>query len=452
MNLTAEQMDQGRRNFLRVLAGVPAVATLGVAAGLRGPVPGGPVRIAFIGVGSRGRTLLADVDPAYARSARSATSTRRRSQKADDVLKKNSVPPAKHYSDWKEMLQNEDIEAVIMAPPLWAHADLATGCLEAGKHVLCEKMMAWDEAGCERMRDAAVETAKSWSSGTSATTTRCTSRRTRASSRRAPSARCITCEPPGTATAAGDARETRRHPTSTRHAVGLSDVRSFAELASLLEILAGADGGAVQSSNQCRELVPRIRRRKRSSPPAVLYRFPGRTRGIRPRLRDLRVSGRSKRHVLVDRIERVRRLLRDVPGHEGHADLFCTSRTPCSSTRKQANDRRRSPYRRATAVRSRSRRRPWPATGTPAGRGSPRVYRKQRTAADPHRDSALLFGDPNRKAGGLRSGQGHRVRSPLHPRQRSDQTEDAPHDLTAFRDATTFSSGRYVTISVALWR
>ena len=27
MNLTAEQMDQGRRNFLRILAGVPAVAT-----------------------------------------------------------------------------------------------------------------------------------------------------------------------------------------------------------------------------------------------------------------------------------------------------------------------------------------------------------------------------------------------------------------------------------------
>src|SRR5580765_851462 len=66
MNLTQEQMDQGRRNFLRVLAGMPAVATLGLAASVRGPVPGGPVRIGFIGVGSRGRTLLTDVDPAYA--------------------------------------------------------------------------------------------------------------------------------------------------------------------------------------------------------------------------------------------------------------------------------------------------------------------------------------------------------------------------------------------------
>jgi len=160
MNLTAEQMDQGRRNFLRVLAGVPAVATLGVAAGLRGPVPGGPVRIAFIGIGSRGRTLLADVDPAYA-SVRALCDINPASlEQADEVLKKNAVPTAKHYADWKEMLQKEDIEAIVMAPPLWAHADLATGCLEAGKHVLCEKMMAWDEEGCERMRDAARRSGK----------------------------------------------------------------------------------------------------------------------------------------------------------------------------------------------------------------------------------------------------------------------------------------------------
>ena len=160
MNLTSEQMDQGRRNFLRVLAGVPAVATLGVAAALRGPMRGGPVRVGFIGVGSRGRTLLADVDPAYAQVRALCDINPSSLQKADDVLQKNSVPPAKHFSDWKEMLQKEDVEAVIMAPPLWAHADLATGCLEAGKHVLCEKMMAWDQEGCERMRDAAARNRK----------------------------------------------------------------------------------------------------------------------------------------------------------------------------------------------------------------------------------------------------------------------------------------------------
>jgi predicted dehydrogenase len=54
------------------------------------------------------------------------------------------------------MLQKEDIEAVVVAVPLWAHADVVVPCLEAGKHVLCEKMMAWDVEGCERMKAAAI--------------------------------------------------------------------------------------------------------------------------------------------------------------------------------------------------------------------------------------------------------------------------------------------------------
>ena len=66
MNLSPEQIDQGRRNFLRIIASTPAVVALGAGMALRGPVPGGPVRVGFVGVGSRGRTLLGLVDPAYA--------------------------------------------------------------------------------------------------------------------------------------------------------------------------------------------------------------------------------------------------------------------------------------------------------------------------------------------------------------------------------------------------
>ena len=47
-----------------------------------------------------------------------------------------------------------------MAPPLWAHADIACGLMEAGKHVLCEKMMAWDAAGCSACRSRAHKTGK----------------------------------------------------------------------------------------------------------------------------------------------------------------------------------------------------------------------------------------------------------------------------------------------------
>ena len=66
MTLTPEQRALGRRNFLKAVAGVPALAGLGVAAATHGPVRGGPVRVGFIGLGGEGRVLLAQTDPMYA--------------------------------------------------------------------------------------------------------------------------------------------------------------------------------------------------------------------------------------------------------------------------------------------------------------------------------------------------------------------------------------------------
>jgi predicted dehydrogenase len=53
------------------------------------------------------------------------------------------------------MLQKEDLEAVHVATPLWTHAAITVGALNAGKHVLCEKMMAKSPAECQQMIDAA---------------------------------------------------------------------------------------------------------------------------------------------------------------------------------------------------------------------------------------------------------------------------------------------------------
>jgi predicted dehydrogenase len=158
VNLTPEQQTVGRRNFLKAVAGVPALAGLGVAAAVKGPVRGGPVRIGFIGVGGEGRVLLGEVDPQFGTVLAMADINPTQLAKADEVLQKRSLPAAKHYIEWRDMVAHEDIEAVVIGVPLWAHADVTVGCLEAGKHVLCEKMMAWDIAGCERMRSAAVAT------------------------------------------------------------------------------------------------------------------------------------------------------------------------------------------------------------------------------------------------------------------------------------------------------
>jgi predicted dehydrogenase len=156
MILTPEVRDIGRRNFLRALAGAPAVAALGAAAGLRGPIHGGPVRLGFIGLGGQGRALLARVHPAFGTVVAMADINPASLARADDALTTSKQPPAPHYAEWTDMLQKENVEAVVVAVPLWAHADVVVPCLEAGKHVLCEKMMAWDVKSCERMRSAAV--------------------------------------------------------------------------------------------------------------------------------------------------------------------------------------------------------------------------------------------------------------------------------------------------------
>jgi predicted dehydrogenase len=159
--LTPEQEAAGRRNFLKILAGTPALVALGAAAATRGPVPGGPVRVGFVGVGGQGRVLLTAtavgaVPTRYAEIKALADINPDSLKRANEQLQNNKHAPVTTYTDWKEMLHKEDIEAVVMAPPLWAHADIAVGCLDAGKHVLCEKMMAWDIDGCERMQRAAA--------------------------------------------------------------------------------------------------------------------------------------------------------------------------------------------------------------------------------------------------------------------------------------------------------
>ena len=147
MTLTPEQRAIGRRNFMKALAGTPALAALGAAAASRGPVRGGPVRLGFIGVGGQGRALLGRVNPAYGDVRALCDINPTSLAKAEEVRAKRNQPPVKHYVEWKEMLEKEDVEAVVIAVPLWMHAEVTAGCLAAGKHVLCEKMMAWDLEG-----------------------------------------------------------------------------------------------------------------------------------------------------------------------------------------------------------------------------------------------------------------------------------------------------------------
>jgi predicted dehydrogenase len=155
MNLTEQQKTLGRRNFLKVVAGAPAMVALGATAMTRGPISGGPVKIALVGTGDMGRGLLNQYQKEFCDLKALCDVNPKRRAAMVEMMTKKGWPKPNEYDDWQEMLQKEDLEAVHIATPLWTHAPIAVGALNAGKHVLCEKMMAKTAEECQQMVDAA---------------------------------------------------------------------------------------------------------------------------------------------------------------------------------------------------------------------------------------------------------------------------------------------------------
>src|SRR5688500_8860468 len=155
INLTPEQKEQGRQRFLSAGAEGPAMEAVSAATAIAAPPSRKPVRVGFVGVGQQGRVLLGRSDPAYANVVALCDINPAQLKQADDVLAKANRPAARHYTEWRELLDKEDVEALILGVPLWMHAEITVAALQSGRHVLCEKMMAWDDAGCEAMTAAA---------------------------------------------------------------------------------------------------------------------------------------------------------------------------------------------------------------------------------------------------------------------------------------------------------
>src|SRR6478735_8703763 len=62
---------------------------------------------------------------------------------------------AESATDWRSVLERDDIDIVDICAPGWMHADIAIAALEAGKHVLVEKPLANTLAEAEAMAAAA---------------------------------------------------------------------------------------------------------------------------------------------------------------------------------------------------------------------------------------------------------------------------------------------------------
>jgi predicted dehydrogenase len=114
--------------------------------------PSRKLNIAAIGVGGMGAAnlkacetenivALCDVDKAYAAKTFAL------------------YPTAKVYTDYREMLDKQkDIDAVVIATPDHTHAPITMACLQAGKHVYCQKPLTHTVSEARAIADAAKKT------------------------------------------------------------------------------------------------------------------------------------------------------------------------------------------------------------------------------------------------------------------------------------------------------
>ena len=141
---------QSRRNFISK-----------VATGLAGTLAASNVlganerlRIGIIGPGDRGKEILREAlgcDNVECVAAADVYTRR-----LEEV--KGIASGAKTYLDYRALLDDKNIDAVLIATPQHLHAECFVAALDAGKHVYQEKTMAFSVAHAKKMR-AAVQRA-----------------------------------------------------------------------------------------------------------------------------------------------------------------------------------------------------------------------------------------------------------------------------------------------------
>ena len=98
---------------------------------------GNRVSTAMIGTGNRGSSVLKGIlEQPNAKVSALCDINPDRLDKAATAASKDSP---KTYTDWRQVIDSKDIEAVYIATPPYLHAEMASAALKAGKHVYCEK-------------------------------------------------------------------------------------------------------------------------------------------------------------------------------------------------------------------------------------------------------------------------------------------------------------------------
>ncbi len=97
------------------------------------------INIGIIGTGSRGAGLIPTLNEIKGVNVAACCDVIP-FRLEEGMLKAGSK--AKKYTDYRSILDNKDMDAVVIATPFNSHSQIAIDAIDAGKHVYCEKTMA----------------------------------------------------------------------------------------------------------------------------------------------------------------------------------------------------------------------------------------------------------------------------------------------------------------------
>lgn len=145
-------MDNKRRDFIKTFS---AMAAAGMFASgmpwlkeIYAQEPKQKVKIGLIGVGDRGRIHVLELQEV---EGAEITCFCDDYQPNFDRAAQMIGSEARGYHNYKDLLEKEDVDAVLIATPLHEHKRMTIDALDAGLHVFCEKAMAPTYEACNEM-------------------------------------------------------------------------------------------------------------------------------------------------------------------------------------------------------------------------------------------------------------------------------------------------------------
>jgi predicted dehydrogenase len=121
---------------------------------------GEKVKLGVVGVGSRGSYLVRIIQSFGDKNPFDIVAVCDNYEPNYQKAIKLTKGKAKAYYDHRKMLDDQKLDAIIIATPLFQHAHIAIDAMDNGVHVFCEKAMARHLEDIKKMADKHYETGK----------------------------------------------------------------------------------------------------------------------------------------------------------------------------------------------------------------------------------------------------------------------------------------------------